>query len=251
MPFTFAHPAIILPLAKTKWKLSLTGLIAGSVVPDFEFFIRLQLAENIGHHWQGIFIFDLPVALVLCFAYQNIVRDTFINHLPCWCRSRLQIFKNFCWNKFAFDNKLILVLSVLIGVCSHLLWDALTHYDGAFVTALPILSKNLPVAEFSIPMYDVLQLMSSIGGLWFVYRYVAALPAQKITKPQLGNYLIYWSSWMILSGFILCIRLLVVSNYQSFWDTVFAGIGSLLYAWLIASLAHHKLTRISRREPWR
>jgi Domain of unknown function (DUF4184) len=241
MPFTFAHPAIILPLTKMKWKLSLTGLIAGSMVPDFEFFIRLKLTENIGHHWRGVFIFDLPFALVLCFAYHNIVRDTFVNHLPDWYRSRLLNFKNFCWNDFAFTHKLTVVLSVMIGISSHLLWDALTHYDGALVTAFPILSKKLIFYAFSMPIYDLLQLLSSVGGLWIIYRYITALPIQQATKPRTGNHFIYWSSWIILSVFILSIRLLAVSRYQSFWDTVFAGIGSLLYAWLITSFAYDKL----------
>ncbi|WP_240482010.1 DUF4184 family protein [Flavobacterium psychrophilum] len=39
MPFTFSHPAIILPLRylPRQW-FSLTGLIIGSLTPDFEYF---------------------------------------------------------------------------------------------------------------------------------------------------------------------------------------------------------------------
>jgi hypothetical protein len=42
MPFTFAHPAIVLPLKHLpkRW-YSLTGLIIGSMTPDFEYFIRM------------------------------------------------------------------------------------------------------------------------------------------------------------------------------------------------------------------
>jgi len=36
MPFTFSHPAIVLPLTKARLKLSATGLIVGSTIPDFE-----------------------------------------------------------------------------------------------------------------------------------------------------------------------------------------------------------------------
>ena len=38
MPFTFSHPAIILPLAKINAKyISLTALVAGSMAPDSDF----------------------------------------------------------------------------------------------------------------------------------------------------------------------------------------------------------------------
>lgn len=41
MPFTFSHPAIILPLSylPKKW-FSLTGLIIGSLIPDFEYLLE-------------------------------------------------------------------------------------------------------------------------------------------------------------------------------------------------------------------
>lgn len=52
MPFTFAHQAIILPLKKSK-RFCSTALIAGSIVPDFEFFFQLREVENIGHRWHG------------------------------------------------------------------------------------------------------------------------------------------------------------------------------------------------------
>ncbi|SEF46838.1 protein of unknown function [Flavobacterium urumqiense] len=42
MPFTFSHPAIILPFLKNK-KLSATALIIGSMSPDFEYFFRMKM----------------------------------------------------------------------------------------------------------------------------------------------------------------------------------------------------------------
>ncbi|WP_262496247.1 DUF4184 family protein [Flavobacterium piscis] len=46
MPFTFSHPAIILPLKylPKNW-ISLTGLIIGSLTPDFEYFYSNEGSE--------------------------------------------------------------------------------------------------------------------------------------------------------------------------------------------------------------
>jgi Domain of unknown function (DUF4184) len=65
VPFTFAHPAIIIPFKKWIKPLSLTGLVAGSIAPDFEFFLKMKASENIGHHWFGIFTFDVPFAFYI------------------------------------------------------------------------------------------------------------------------------------------------------------------------------------------
>jgi hypothetical protein len=54
MPFTFSHPAIILPLKyfKKKW-FSLTGLVIGSMTPDFEYFVRMRIQSNYSHTIEG------------------------------------------------------------------------------------------------------------------------------------------------------------------------------------------------------
>ncbi|WP_220463965.1 DUF4184 family protein [Adhaeribacter radiodurans] len=45
MPFTFSHPAIVLPLTLLlrKW-YSLTGLVIGSLTPDFEYFYQFSIS---------------------------------------------------------------------------------------------------------------------------------------------------------------------------------------------------------------
>jgi hypothetical protein len=55
MPFTFSHPAIILPLAylPKKW-YSMTGLVIGSLVPDFEYFLRMSMAGYHSHTIAGL-----------------------------------------------------------------------------------------------------------------------------------------------------------------------------------------------------
>lgn len=104
MPFTLAHPSIILPLNKSR-RFSLTALIAGSIVPDFEFFFQLREVENIGHYWYGILLFDFPVALISCFIFHNLLRNTLVINLPASFRNRFANVLDFDWNTFAKTNK--------------------------------------------------------------------------------------------------------------------------------------------------
>jgi hypothetical protein len=55
MPFTFAHPAIILPLYKKPHLFSMTALIIGSMVPDFEYFLKVAVKSALNHSLAGIF----------------------------------------------------------------------------------------------------------------------------------------------------------------------------------------------------
>ena len=54
MPFTFSHPAIVLPLKylPKKW-FSFTGLIIGSMTPDFEYFLRMKVKSDYSHTLNG------------------------------------------------------------------------------------------------------------------------------------------------------------------------------------------------------
>lgn len=50
MPFTFAHPAAVLPLGVKKTKyIDFTALVIGSMAPDFEYFIHFKPYQEYGH----------------------------------------------------------------------------------------------------------------------------------------------------------------------------------------------------------
>lgn len=100
MPFTFSHPAIILPLTylPKKW-FSLTGLVIGSLTPDFEYFIRMRIKSDYSHTIEGLFWFDLPLGLLIAFIFHNIVRDSLFDNLPTFLNSRISKFKQLKWNE--------------------------------------------------------------------------------------------------------------------------------------------------------
>ena len=53
MPFTPAHTALVLPFIQKRY-LSATGLIAGSVAPDFEYFFKMSTNGVHGHTIPGL-----------------------------------------------------------------------------------------------------------------------------------------------------------------------------------------------------
>ncbi len=126
MPFTFSHPAIVLPLKNIfgKW-VSLTGLIIGSLTPDFEYFIRMKIQSSYSHTITGTLWFNLPLGILLCFAFHNIVKRPLIENTPNFIQSRMTIKQN--W--------IIVSLSIIIGAYSHIFWDSFTHSNTFFTNS--------------------------------------------------------------------------------------------------------------------
>src|SRR3954469_13296912 len=101
MPFTFAHPAIVLPLINKNRKFfSATGLVIGSIIPDFEAFIRLNVNKPYSHTWLGMFWFDLPLGLIAAFVFHDLVRDPLIRNLPGFLGDKFARFIHFQWNRY-------------------------------------------------------------------------------------------------------------------------------------------------------
>ena len=101
MPFTFSHPAIILPLnyLPKKW-ISLTGLVIGSLTPDFEYFIRMKIESNYSHTFWGIFWFDLPLGILLTFIFHNIVKTELFKNLPKELNQRFVTEEELNWSNY-------------------------------------------------------------------------------------------------------------------------------------------------------
>lgn len=235
MPFTLAHPAIILPLNKSK-RFSITALIAGSMVPDFEFFFQLREVENIGHHWYGVLLFDFPVALISCFLFHNLLRNALVINLPTSMRNRVADVLDFDWNNYARTNKWTVALSLFTGIASHILWDGFTHYDGLFVELFPVLATKVSIGNFAIPVYFLLQLLFSVIGLLVVSYTILRLPQQQTTITEEKNEW-YWPLFAFTVSLLLCIRLAGWPQYNSFWGVFMAVMGSICYSWVVISFA--------------
>lgn len=235
MPFTFSHPAIVLPLTylPRRW-FSLTGLVIGSMIPDFEYFIRMKIQSNYSHTINGLFWFDLPLGLIVAFVFHNIARNNLFENLPFFLKSKLTSFNNFDWNTHFKRNWFVVIISILSGIASHLLWDSFTHNHGYFVETIPALSPKIEIGKWQVPIFKILQHSSSlIGGLVIVYS-LRKLPTNNIEPRQFN--LKYWA---ILTGstlIIIVIRLLTGLDYTLYGNLLVTLISAGLISLILISL---------------
>lgn len=206
MPFTFSHPAIVLPgyYLPQRWR-SLTGLVVGSIVPDFEMFLRAEAKISYSHTWHSIFWFNLPLAIVLAFLFHQIVRNPLLHHLPLFLKKRLNRFKSFDWTHHFREHTFVVIVSILIGIASHLFWDNFTHQYGIFLRWFPVLTEEFTIGAYQAPLYYLLQLgFSVLGGLVVLYA-ILRLPAEKASVQE-DQMLKYWSLIAIVTLFLAAVR---------------------------------------------
>lgn len=225
MPFTFSHPAIVLPLTflPRQW-FSLTGLVIGSLTPDFEYFLRMRIKSNYSHTIDGLFWFDLPLGLLLAFLFHNIVRNSLFDNLPTFLKSRFSSFRQFDWNGHFKRNWLVVTISILIGAASHILWDSFTHDHGYFVQTIPTLQNSMAFLGRQIPILKILQHSSTIlGGLVITFA-IYKLPTNKTEKENIK--LKYWTILAGLTLIIIAVRLLTGLELKQYGNVIVTAISA-------------------------
>jgi Domain of unknown function (DUF4184) len=208
MPFTFAHPALILPLRylPRSW-FSFTGLITGSMVPDLEYIINGT--RTFSHTYQGILWFHLPLALIVAFIFHNILRDKLISRLPAFMYSRFTRFEGFNWNGYFKKNKGIVIFSIILGAFTHLFWDDFTNVSGYFVMKFPVLQKMVYVAGTPMPLYVLVWDVSSVAGMLALFIAIYLLPKEYKNR----KYSIVWL-WIIFITVAVLLYCLVLFSWR-------------------------------------
>ena len=230
MPFTFSHPAIVLPLAKIhKNKLSATAVIIGSMAPDFEYFIRMEMYREHSHSLGGMLFFELPVTLLCCVIYHWLVRDSLIKALPEPIQNRFSEYVGidlFGWlRKYWY----VLIYSALIGAFSHIFWDAFTHSTGYFARRIPFLQETTTYFGVEMRNCDWGQLFSTlVGGMVILLAII--LPIQgSVNWKKLLPKARYW-----ITVFAILMIVLLLRNVQNLGDviatTIAGGLLGLVFA---------------------
>ncbi len=234
MPFTFSHPAIILPLNRlSKNWISLTALVTGSITPDFEYFIRMRVLSIYSHTWLGMFWFDLPLGLLLLIIYNRLIKDRLIDRVPVYFNRRLSEFKNER-PVYLGANFFIVIFCLLIGAASHIFWDSFTHPTGYFVKHSHLLSHKIVIKHFPIPLYNILQQLSSMAGALIIIYAINKLTPGKITTSK--GITAYWFKIMAISVVILATRFAMGLKLHNYGDVIISEISGLLIGLLIVSV---------------
>lgn len=162
LPFTLSHPAAVLPLRR---KLVFSALVIGSMSPDFDYFFWPSANVRLTHTVLGIFLFCLPLGLMVLWLFHSLFKIPLLALAPVSQQRKLAVFARPFpfgpWRRFG-----LIVLSLIVGSATHLLWDSFTHRTMWPVQHLAWLQHivfNIPSRP--IRVYNLLQQVSTVFGL--------------------------------------------------------------------------------------
>ncbi|MFJ4772511.1 DUF4184 family protein [Streptomyces uncialis] len=192
MPFTLSHPAAVLPLLRPPFVP--VALVAGAMAPDTPYFLGTLgiplsagdwyepfLNATTSHSPLGALTVSLPVTLVLAAGWL-LLRGPVTELLPSPAprpapapepttsapgplTAAVSVAESGPWGRRVADGLrrgVWLLLSALIGVVTHLLWDSFTHLDGYVVTRVAFLRESGPGGT---TVARLLQHLSTLTGL--------------------------------------------------------------------------------------
>jgi hypothetical protein len=207
MPFTPAHSAIVLPFIRINPKyLSATGLIIGSITPDFEYFFKMSVSGVHGHTFPGLFYFDLPVATVLSLVFHLVVKRNLINNLPAFFQRRFYNILRFDFLNYLKGNYVAFGVSVALGTLSHIFWDGFTHSNGYFVRELPFYDGAFIkfIDGVRYPLWYALQHISTFAGLLILIIYVALM--RPVSSETMTPSIKYWLIVLLVVAVVIFVR---------------------------------------------
>jgi len=162
VPFTFSHPAAILPI-HSKWRewLSLPPLVIGSLIPDAGYYLPMpEHYKANAHTWSGALLFSLPVGIVVLLIFYWIAPEI-VYLLPSPYREVLE--PRVAAPMTSLGEALLAFCGLVIGVETHILWDSFTHQTGWLVERVAFLRS--PFWGGAVPVFYALQVLSSVAGL--------------------------------------------------------------------------------------
>jgi len=216
MPFTFAHPAAILPLRRSRF-LQTVPLIIGSLVPDVPYFFPSRIGRALPdtHTLYGSFSICVPLGMALL-VLTLILKEPLTVLLG--ARARwvcLRSIERFNARPLRWP---IAVFSILIGSWTHIAWDSITHQTGWTAARVAALSAPVSIFGWDTETSHLLQYVSSVFGLvvlavWF-WTLVRRVPEARIADQAQQR-----ARWLVLAMIVFASLLIGISRAFLAWHT--------------------------------
>lgn len=183
MPWTFSHPAAVLPLRSLgAVQFPLVPLMLGSLTPDFGYYLGSSGAARLAHSFTGVLVFCLPAGL-LGLALLSVLWRLIIHLVPNPHRAALETLSA---PSFPFNGKAFCVTStaIVLGALTHVVWDSFTHATGEAVARIVFLREHLfTLGGRDVAVYTLLQHLSTLAR----GAEAAGMMAAHVSLEKVGN----------------------------------------------------------------
>lgn len=219
MPFTPSHALVALPFVRTS--LVPAAIAIGAMTPDLPLFVRgVGLGYGFTHSYANV-VWTGIIAFALFLIWRSVLRPAVPELAPTWLARRLPAE----WAESGLVSlrravgvgasrwyPVLLAVSLLLGVVSHILWDSFTHEGRWGVDVLPILDERWgPFTGFKWLQYGSGLIALVIIAVWAVLRVSAFAPRDSVLRVFPAGVRISW--WISLPVILLTAWLVGVVAY--------------------------------------
>lgn len=255
MPYTLAHPitAIVIDrLMPNRWNR--TGLVLGSVAPDLLNFVLLRPTDTtFGHSHLGMLTVGLPASIALAFLFHRVVLPAAAIHLPAPFNRIACHYAERGWRVAGVRAWAVFMLSIVLGMYSHLFLDGFSHYGGLmYPIATGAVGWLFPSAGSPAML---LQFGLSLLGVGVELLLLAVFVRRRLTLPssvprvtgaaKLG----YWSIVLLMAAAVTWIGVVfhpIGYYYHALYALPVAPLSGAVLGLLAASLIHAGIARARR-----
>ncbi|HWW02578.1 MAG TPA: DUF4184 family protein [Candidatus Acidoferrum sp.] len=203
MPFPLAHPAAVLPLRRYCPRFfSFPALVVGSLAPDLGYFFGRLHLDGFSHSLLGSVLLCLPLgilSLVLLYGPGSYAARKLFQPNP-------PAFLQLPWPPLGAPA--VIVISLLVGVWTHLFLDSFTHKGGWLVERLPLLQLSLGfVAGRTVRVCTVLWYACSFVGVGLVFMAFWKWQQKSSPSPTPNSAGANWRGAILVASAVLPIEL--------------------------------------------
>lgn len=209
MPFTPSHALVALPFIRTPL---MPGAIAiGAMTPDLPLFVRGVGLDYSFTHGFGNVLWTALVALVLFLVWRAVLRPAVAELTPGglarrvpaeWSESGPSAVASAVGGGSAHPvrSSVLLAVSLILGVLTHIVWDLFTHEGRWGVAALPALEEMWgPLLGYKWLQYGSSVLGLAGIGIWLLLRVRRAEVRRDLVQVvPAGVRIAWWASLPLL-----------------------------------------------------
>src|SRR5262245_10756644 len=119
MPFTFAHPAAVVPIHRAmRGLMPLSPLVVGSMIPDVSYALPHDPL------YRNSFLIGFPAGIAALWLFHHVVKRPAIRLMPLPMRVRLAPYAG-SFSMFSPRRLLWISLGLAIGIFTHAAWDSM------------------------------------------------------------------------------------------------------------------------------
>lgn len=238
MPFTLAHPAAVMPLCRRlRYPGVMSALMIGSMAPDFVYWLPLPFYRNTSHTIPALFSFCLPAGFMVFWLYHTLIKHPLMALLPRAVLVRLPLPPPIHWR---LRNIIPVLLALLLGAITHLVWDAFTHPDTLATRLLPFLEVPLWTGRsYSLRVYKVLQHVSTLVGFGvlalYAWRWYQRTPPRDDIDVEV---LSTWQKAVLLACLTVPSVVGAIHNglYRASWEASLKALQTFLISGVVAGI---------------